>query len=291
MPERQISVHPLPRNLGASIGGVDLSKGLSADQFETILSAFHTHQLLVFPHQELEAKDLVDLSAKFGHPEPNLDASHTHDDFQEILLIGNLKVNGKMRSMFVNAREEWHYDYSYMPNPALGALFYGLEVPPEGGDTLFADGYAAYEALPDAMKAKLDGLTGIYSWAYLHEQLEVMDPTRAPLSDEEKRRYPPVSHPIVRRHPVTGKKVLHLCPEIICEIPGMSFDEMRALMAELLDHATQEQFIYRHKWQKNDLVIFDNRSLMHTATTFDTDKYLRLMWRTTILDPAFQQAA
>jgi taurine dioxygenase len=283
---KHIRVTPMGGTFGARIEGVDIGAEISPEAWAEVERAFAEHRVIVLPGQPALPDRIIDLSRRIGFTETHIDSSHLLDGYPEIIQIGNLKVDGVMKSLFVNAREEWHFDYSYVAKPSIAALFYAVEIPPEGGDTLFADSTAAFEALPEAEKAYLRGLTAIHSWARLHEQLEAMDPTRKPLSPEAKRKFAPVPQPLVYRHPVTGRESLWVAAQVVAEIPGLAEAETRALMDRLTEHATRPEFVYRHKWTKGDLVFFDNRATLHTATVFDYERYLRLMYRTTILDQA-----
>lgn len=281
---QHIEVQPLGGTFGARIGGVDISREISPEAWTEIERAFHEHRVVVLSGQPNLPERIVSLSSRLGFTETHIDSTHLLDGHPEIIMIGNLKVDGVMKSLFVNAREEWHFDYSYVAKPSIAALFYAVTVPPEGGDTLFADATAAFEALDEAEKTRLRGLTAIHSWAQLHKQLEAMDATRKPLSEEALRKYAPVPQPMVYRHPVTGRESLWLAPQVISEIIGMDPAEAAALQERLAAHVTSPAFTYRHKWQQGDLVFFDNRAVLHTATVFDFERYQRLMYRTTILD-------
>lgn len=289
----KIAFTPITPGFGSEIIGLDASRDIADEVWAELEDQFYERRLLMLRGLDLAPERIVALSRRLGVTETHIDSKYLLDGHPEIIQIGNLKVNGVMRSLFPNAREEWHFDYSYVPKPALGALFYSVAVPPSGGDTLFADSTAAYEALDPAEQARLEKLVCIHSWAHLHEMLEKMDPTRKPLSDEAKQRYAPVRHPLVFTHPRTGRKSLWLCPEVVLGIEGMSREASVALLEELTAFATGPAFSYRHKWRKGDLLMYDNRALLHTATTFDYENHFRLMYRTTILDaePALSAAA
>jgi taurine dioxygenase len=274
---------PISQTFGASVGGLDLNAPVGPQTWAAIHDAFLRHRLLLFRGQSLEPERIVDWSKRFGVTERHLDAAYLLEGHPEIIVIGNLRENGRMRSLFVNAREEWHFDYSYTPNPALGALFYAVTVPPAGGDTLFADSTAAYDALSPEMKARIEPLRGLHSWSHLHRMLEAMDPSRPPLTAEQVAAHPEVAHPLVHVHPETGRRSLWICPQVIRKIEGLSEAESAELLEELQAHATQPQFTYRHRWQEGDLLVYDNRALLHSATVFDHERHLRVMYRTTIL--------
>jgi taurine dioxygenase len=285
-PYRHVALVPVTDAYVSEVTNVDLARPQPTEVWDEIRRACLDRRVLAFRDQVLSPEDIVSASRQFGFTETHIDSDHLLDGHPEIIQIGNLMVDGIMRSLFVNAREEWHFDYSYVATPSIGALFYAVEVPPEGGDTVFADATSAFAALDEAEKAHLRTLFAVHSWAELHRQLEAMDPTRKPLSPEALRRYPPVRQPLVHRHPQTGRESLWLCPQVIVEIEGMEAPAARALMDRLQAHVTAPRFIYRHKWRKGDLVVWDNRSVLHTATVFDYERHLRLLYRTTILAEA-----
>ena len=279
----QLEIQPLGGRLGCELVGLDLSRSITDELFQAVLDAFHQYSLLLVRDQNLHPDQIVCLSRGFGELEKHVEAPYLLDGYQDIVVIGNLVIDGEMRSLFVNGREEWHFDYAFAAKPSIGALFYAVTVPPEGGDTLFADMSAAYTALDEQQKVRIAELCAVHSYERLDAHLRTMDPTRPALSDEDKRRWPPVSHPIVHSHPVTGRKSIRIAPEVITDVEGLSTREGEQLIAELLAHSTQPQFVYRQEWREGDLLIFDNRCVLHTATVFDSEKYLRVMYRTTIM--------
>jgi taurine dioxygenase len=166
-----------------------------------------------------------------------------------------------------------------MARPSLGSFLYGVECPPEGADTEFASTRAAYDALPQDLAQRLSGLHGVHDYAW-HYRTYLSH--RQPLSDAEKAKTLPVSHPALRTHPVTGATTLYLSEGLTAHIDELPEDEGRALILEVSQFATQKQFVYRHRWQPNDLVMWDNRMTMHRATEF-AQHHRRLMRRTTVI--------
>ncbi len=276
-------LRPFESGFGAEVLGLDLSRPVSEAAFAAVHAALLDHGFLLLSGQRLEPAHILDWSRRFGPLETHVEGSFLLPGYREIVVIGNLMVDGQMRSLFVNGGEEWHYDYSYAPDPSIAALFYAVEVPPEGGDTLFADTRAAYDALDPDLKARVEDLVGVYAYANLDQHLRTMDPSRPPLTADVLDAWPPVRHPIVARHPETGRKVLRLSPQVMSGIEGLAEDEGRALIARLSEHATQPRFVHRHAWQAGELLIFDNRALLHSATWFDAERYRRIMYRTTIM--------
>ena len=280
------AMRPFSDAVGVEIMGVDVSSTVADDVFDAILEAFHAHGVLLFRGQTLSPEALVAFSHRFGEIEIYVDRQYLLPEHPEILVVGNVVENGVMKSLFVNHAEEWHVDMIFTARPTLGTLFYAVETPPEGADTLFAGAAAAYDALPEETRARLDGLRVVYDYAVMDAQLRVQDPTRPAMSEEMRVRFPTVAHPLVRSHPVTGRKALWLAPGVTSQVEGMGADEGLALVKELTRHATQPRFVYRHKWREGDLVVWDNRSLLHSATPFDAGRYRRVMHRTTIAGDA-----
>ena len=196
--------------------------------------------------------------------------------------IGNLEVNGKARAMYTNASSDWHIDDLYKANPNEATALFAVRTPSSGGDTLFTGLRAAYEALDDAIKEKIKHLRCFYSMQRLDAQFRRRDVNRTPLTEVTIAANPPVSHPLVRVHPVTGKKGLLFSPEAMTRIEGMPEEASQGLAKTLADHALSRRFQYRHKWTDGDFLIWDNLSTMHRATEFDAENELRLLYRAII---------
>jgi len=275
-----IETRPLTETFGAELIGIDIAQPVNAEAFCAVLNAFHAHSILLFRGQDLTPEALISFSRNFGTLD--IDSQYQLPGYPEIYVIGNIMEDGVLVSHLNNIEEEWHTDRCYMQRPSLGSLMYCVETPPEGGDTKFAGAQAAYDALTQTKKHFIDGRRSVHSYEELDQYLRIQDPTRPFLTDEERHDAPPVAQPIARTHPATGRKSLYVCPEVTTSVDGMDEAAGRQLIRELTDHATQPQFVYRHKWRVGDLVIWDNRCTLHTGTAFDADKYRRVMWRTTI---------
>jgi taurine dioxygenase len=161
-------------------------------------------------------------------------------------------------------------------------LFYAEIVPDEGGDTLFADATAAWRTMEPEMRRQVEGLYAVHSLETLRQWGLRHNPERESGVDNQAAAFPPARQPLVRTHPATGAKSLYVCPAVISHIEGMDQFASAALMETLITHATQPRFIYAHRWQKGDLVMWDNRAVLHTASLFDHTRYQRLMYRTTV---------
>jgi alpha-ketoglutarate-dependent 2,4-dichlorophenoxyacetate dioxygenase len=183
--------------------------------------------------------------------------------------------------VYQRANMLWHSDSSFKPVPSLCSLLSGRIVPPEGGDTEFASTRCAYPSLPEGLRRQVEGAVAVHDFAWSRDQV-------APgfFTDKERAEYPPVRHPMVRVNPVNGRKSLFLGAHA-SHIEGRPVEEGRALLAAVLDHVTRPEFRYRHRWREGDLVIWDNRCVLHRATPFDSGRHRRLMQRTTVSgDPA-----
>ena len=175
----------------------------------------------------------------------------------------------------------WHSDSSFKPVPSLCSLLSARIVPPEGGATEFASGRSAYPSLPEALKRRVETAIAVHDFSWSRDQVRP-----GFFTDKERAEYPPVRHPIVRTNPANGRRALFLGAHA-SHVEGMPVEEGRALLKELQAHVTQPQFCYRHAWQEGDLIVWDNRCVLHRATPYDSVRYKRLMQRTTVSgDPA-----
>jgi taurine dioxygenase len=278
-----MTVVPLDGPFGAEIRGLDLSQPLDAEAFDAVRFAFHTHGILLFRDQDLSPAQHVAFSRPFGELEEHVQTQFLLPGHPEIFVVGNQTKDGKPIAA-TNCALSWHSDHSYHSLPSLGSLFYGVVVPPVGGDTWFAEMSRPYEALPAATKAKIDGLFAVHDYRRL---VEKQFPDRLGfISDESFARVPPVAHPVARTHPVTRRKSLFLGGEVISHTVKDGRQDSRDIVMELLEWATQEDFVYKHKWRKGDLIFWDNRCTMHRAGAFDDGRHLRVMHRTTLLGGA-----
>ncbi len=276
-----IEIRAFSGALGAEVVGVDLSRPLDDETFERIHAAHLEHLVLAIRDQDLTPKQHIAFSRRFGE----LDI-HVLDQFllpahPEILVVSNKQENGKAVGL-KDAGSYWHSDISYREFPSLGSLLYAHQIPPQGGDTLFTNMYAAYDALSDEMTARIDGLEAVHGYTQIYELSEhAAGSDRRPLTEEQKAKVPPVVHPIVRTHPETGRKALYVSPGLTIGIAGMDEEESGALLDELHEHSTRPEFVYRHRWRRHDVLFWDNRCTMHVVTGYDP-KYTRHMHRTTV---------
>ena len=252
MLHRLIQVKPISGGLGAEIDGVDLST-LDDTAFAEINQAFLDHQVIFFRDQDITLDQHKDFGRKFGHlhVHPSAPGPEGHPDVLTIHADENAKQI---------AGERWHSDVSCDPEPPMGSILRLHTIPPEGGDTLFASMYAAYDALSDTLKAFLEPLTAIhageqvYRGRYKHQGI-----------DDSGKTYPESEHPVVRTHPVSGRKSLYVNETFTTRIPQLAQKESDAILKLLCDHIKLPQFQVRFKWQENSVAFWDNRSVQHHA--------------------------
>lgn len=283
-----LALRPLAPTFGVEVLDIDLTQPMSDATFDSIEAALWEHGVLLFRRQAITPADQVAFSRRFGELEIHSAVDFLHPDQKEVVVIGNLVIDGKPRAMFAKGDEQWHADSSFRPIPSNASLFYGVETPPEGGDTNFLDAAAAYDELPDAMKARIKGVMGVHDQLHLGQVVASRNPGRP---KPTMRKFEPVPQPLAALHPISGRTTIFIAPDVISHVEGMPVEEGKALVEELEAHATQPKFIYSHKWQKGDLVVWDNRRTLHTASMFDADKYLRIMHRTTVVGTKPLEAA
>jgi alpha-ketoglutarate-dependent 2,4-dichlorophenoxyacetate dioxygenase len=279
-----ISVCPVTPGFVAEIGDVDLSRTLEPADLLAVKAAFTTYAVLIFPDQQLSQDQHLDFARNFGPLETTIALFRKDAKLRvrkEFADVSNLDADSKVwgensrRRMFELGNRLWHTDSSFKRLPARASLLYARSVPPIGGHTEFADERAAYDALPEDMKRRLHGLVAEHSIFNSRGRLGFTE-----FSDEEREGMPPVPQAMVRVIPESGHKSLYLASHA-GRIFGMSDLEGRALIDQLIAHATQRQFVYTHRWRLHDLVIWDNRCTMHRRDPFDPDAR-RILHRTQI---------
>ena len=274
MTYKRISVLPLAGALGAEVRGVDLTRA-DKEAWSEIKAAFLDRLVLTFPDQALDPKAIAKVSENFG-PLGFYPFAEGLPEEPHVFAIVKEPHETK------NFGEGWHSDTTYTERPPMATVLYSVEVPPYGGDTLFANMYLAYESLSDGMKTALQGLHALNSAAHrkgggraagnAYQSVKLVGQDNMNLD---------AVHPVVRTHPETGRKALYVNPGHTDHIVGMDAAESRALLDELFAHATDDAFVYRHKWSLHDLVFWDNRCLMHIADPA-LPGYDRHMHRTTV---------
>jgi alpha-ketoglutarate-dependent taurine dioxygenase len=256
---------------GIAISGIDLVGPLAPKARARILEVFRDHHVVVFPGQALTREQQYDFARNFGEIEPSGQPGSKRNAVAHV--ISNLDKDGNPvdRSSSPVSNYRWHTDKSWHAVPPLLTMLHAVELPPEGGDTEFANTAMGYSMLPEATKRRIAGLRVVFCWgASGGKSLKAM------------REDPPVDHPLVRTHPDTRRKALYLGNHA-SHIRGMCEAEGAALLDDLLEHTTQRQFVYAHRWRMGDLVLWDNRCLLHRAVAnYDAGKHRRIMHRSVV---------
>lgn len=263
-----LTVEQLGGSFVAEVRGVDLDN-LNENAWNALHRAYLENKILVLPDQDLSVGGFAALGARFGEVVRHPVGKFSHPEFPDVMILSNNTQFGKPVGV-KDAGSFWHSDRSYMHRTSNETMLYSVEIPDAGGDTLFADLEAAYSALPDSVKQRIDGLHYIshYRWTKDRDDPESRWSFMTP---EERENTPPIERPVVRTHPETGRKSLFVFPGITTGIRGivdMDEAESEALLADLFEHMTQPQFQYRFKWGgPGTVLIWDNRCVMHQATT------------------------
>jgi len=283
-----ISVTRTGKTFAAEVEGVDLSEPLDMETVEAIRQAWWDHSILVFRDQYITDEQHIAFSRHFGELQ-----SHSVKDWllpthPEILVLSN-RGEGGVKPL-KNGGAYWHSDITYQAIPPMGSILHGLTVPPEGGDTLYADMYAAYDTLDDETRALIDGRVAIHNYKLRYLKMAEGGKRPAPTA-EQLAEWQDVEHPIMLKHPDSGRKALFVNEGFTMAVKGMDQEEGNALLQRLYRHSTKPEFLYVHKWCADDIVMWDNRCTMHRATTYDAEKYDRTMHRTTIKGTTQQHAA
>jgi alpha-ketoglutarate-dependent taurine dioxygenase len=280
-----IEIVPSGLACGAEVRGVRVS-ALDDAGFDAVHAALVAHGVLVFREQALGEAEQIAFTRRFGAPDRYSLSAYCLPDCPEILLVSNLQVDGRNIGL-ADAGTTWHTDSSYLAVPPFATLLYAKEVPVRDGvtlgDTLFASAAAAYDALPAALRARLDGLVAVHSYAGKHAARARLGRSdrQAPTAAEQDR-LAPVRHPVVRRHPVSRRKALYVAEGECTAIEGMAAEEARALLAELAARVVDPAFQYRHQWRVGDLVVWDNCQVQHLAIKDYTLSERRLLHRTQV---------
>ena len=259
---------PLHKDFGAEVQEFDLSERLTTDRFEAIGHAFHAHGILLFREQTLTPPHQIELMRKFGVIRTPHGVETTLPGYPEIAILSNVFEDDRPIGFQHKLGVEWHTDGSGARETTLASCMYALEVPGSGGDTLFAGMYSAYERLPPDWRERADAMQVVYSRAWLSEKLAGASGTHKPMGPEERALFPDIVRPLVREHPVTGRRAVLLSIEECRSIEGLSETESRPVLKELLGLLTDESRVYRHRWQVGDLILWDNRCMLHSPTEY-----------------------
>ena len=276
--EFNLPVAAMGLHLGGEITGMDVRDIGTSIPLGVVKDALFKYQLLCFRNQNLKPADLTAFTRLFGEPLPHVLQQFSLPGPPEIYVLSNIVENSQPIG---NSREGfgWHTDLAYMAQPAAYTILYGIEVPEEGGDTLFASFYRMWDSQDEVTKAHLRKLQGRYSYIHLYSQRTNVDP----LTAEQKACTPDVSHPFARIHPKTGREGLYIGGDDFISAEGSDDPAMDFTKIWQLFEETTAKFHYSHHWQVRDLLIWDNRGLLHTATDYDTKHDRRLVWRTSVI--------
>jgi len=274
----ELTLRPLSFGLGAEAQGVDIAAGMTEGQFGAIYHAFLEYGVLLLRGQRISREQHIEFSRRFGELDKHDSVPRDRvPEFPELLLLTNEPNPDGTRSYSKDAGRLWHSDLSFTLAPAMGSVLRGIAIPPVGGDTMFSNMYKAYDALSAGMKKLIAELHGI------HQPVNHLKKQQTPEQTAQwERANPPIAQPIVRVHPETGRKTLYI-GEKISRFDGMTAAESEPIIQYLCRHAVQPEFTYRHCWQQDDILIWDNRCTIHAALG-DYDKSKRRhMERTTVL--------
>jgi taurine dioxygenase len=275
--------HKLSDVLGIAVTGIDLSQPLDEASFREVEQAFFDGQVLVIKGQRLQPGQFVGFARRFGKPEPHVIDQFHFPGHPDILILSNRQKDGKPVGL-ADAGSYFHTDYSYLDVPARVTMLYSIETPRRGGNTLFANMYAAYDDLSGAMKQRIEDLVVLHHYGNRDDLDEKSRTAASPLTGGQKDKMNWVRHRLVRTHYGTGRKALYAVSGSSFGIDGMPDDEAVQLLDELKSHAIQEKYRYSHNYEVGDVVLWDDLSLLHSATLTDPSQP-RTLWRITVKEP------
>jgi taurine dioxygenase len=270
---KAITAVPLSPAIGAEIVGVDLRAPLSNAQFAQILDAWHRYCVLLFRNQHLETEDQLRFAERFGELSKVINNHSQNSGHPSVMLVSNIRKDGQLIGGLPDGEMHFHSDQCYVERPIKGTMLYAIELPGQGGNTLFANMYLAYETLPADVQQRITGLKAMNVYDYAN------NPTTRGATIREG--VPHYAHPVARTHPDTGRKALFVNRLMTDHILDMPREESDRLLAVLFDHQEQGRFVYEHVWSVGDLLLWDNRCSLHARTDFDPSER-RLLRRVAI---------
>jgi taurine dioxygenase len=259
-----MQVIPLSEALGAEIGGVDASHTLGDADFRAILDAWHEHLVIVLRGQDLDEDAQVRFAERFGELSP-IHTDHHSATNKAVMYIGNRKKDGKLAGALPLGEMQFHSDQCYQARPAMGTMLYAIEIPAEGGNTVFANGYKAYEALPADIREKVTGLKAVHVYDYGGGVLD-----RKFMVKPEEGMW--CAHPVARTHPATGRKSLYVNRLMTHHIEGLPAEQSERILELMFRTLELPEFVYEHRWRVGDLVLWDNRCTLHARRDFDPNE-------------------
>jgi taurine dioxygenase len=269
----------LSDGFGVEVSGANLSS-LAKDEFEQLQNNFYQHQVLVARTQKLTPDQFLQFARRIGAPEPHVIDQFHHPEHADILILSNVVKDGKPTGL-ADAGTYFHTDYSYLEVPARATMLYSIQVPRKGGDTLFANQYAAYDDLAFEKKSEIQNLVALHHYGNRDDLNKASRTVASVLTEEQESKVPWVRHRVARPHPVTGRTALYSVSGSSFRIEGLPEAEGVALLDQLKSHATQEKYRLRLKYGVGDVVIWDNASLLHSATLTEPEDP-RTLWRITV---------
>jgi len=274
-----VRLRPLTPHLGAELSGIELSADMDEALFRVVYQAFLRHQVLVFPPRDLPPGDQVAFARRFGEVQVHVMNQYHADGYPELYRLSNLDRNGKPSGHHPDKGTlAWHTDGSWQRVTGQATIIYGEVMPESGGETHFCDMYGAYERLSSSWKRRIDGLRAVHNLDFSRNRRHGEDP----LTEAQRLAKPPVDHPIVRTHPETERKCLFLGDHAEY-VQDMPYGEGRALIEELNALAVHADLTYEHHWKARELLVWDNRCVMHRATPYDAASEGRVIRRCTVL--------
>jgi taurine dioxygenase len=278
-----MEIQALTEHVGAEILGLDLRQELERDTLTELCDALYAHRVIVIREQKLTRDQYLAFGQQWGKPIPHVLDHMRMRRYPALLTVGNTEVRDR-EVKIRNGAALWHTDQSYEAEPASATMLYSLIAPTAGGETQFCDMRAAYQALPEAQRTQLDRYELAHKYGHGKRRTGELD-VNPIINDDQDQRVPSVYHPLVLTHPIAGHKALYALGHGAHGVKGLAIDEADALIESLKDHVLQEQFIYRHAYQRGDLVIWDTLQTMHSATPIDVAKSRhtsRLLWRISV---------
>jgi taurine dioxygenase len=274
-----LALRPLSPRLGAEVIGLDLDDGLDDATFAAVRAAFLAHQVLLFEADGLTPARQVDFARRFGEVQVHVMSQYHADGYPELYRLSNLDDQGRPNGRHPDrGTMAWHTDGSWQRVTGQATILYAEVATAEGGETHFCDMYGAYERLSPDWKRRLEGMRAVHNLDFSRSRRHAEDP----LTDAQKRERPPVDHPVVRTHAETGRRCVFLGDHAE-SIVGMSYDEGRALIEELNALIVHDDLTYRHRWSPGQLIVWDNRCVLHRATAYDPAVQRRVIRRCTVL--------
>ncbi|MFD9591649.1 TauD/TfdA dioxygenase family protein [Kitasatospora sp. NPDC059973] len=280
-----LAITPLTGGFGARVE-TDIARTTGPAAARALTDALHRHRVLVLPGQHLNHADLLAAAALFGAVDTATDRRYTVPGFPGLTVVSNIHQDGTPIGIYDgDQEEEWHADNSFKPQLTAATLLYSVITPGKGGETRFADATRAYADLPADLRARIDALSAVHSVQHLATQQANAADGRSSTQAGALAQLPEVTHPLAPVHPATGTRALLLGSMVIPRVDGLPETEGRLLLADLLTHTISPGYLYTHRWEQGDLVVWDNLAVLHTASPCDSSRHPRLLVRAAVRQP------